>query len=305
MKGVNMKQGFILVLIFFSVMSTAVLSQNVTAGQDEKKPETGVNPKDTSPENSTTVKEENTADEGKIRLTTRRKIRKSRIQELQNLQKKRKGTDIFGLGLAGFTGGLSLGNLKGSTKAGTPSDSFNGLGMGAMFSIEFAGGQMNSIGFKTSGQWYWRWGSRMQLDFVRRTDSDTTINKRVVNELLGSGIIYHYFPMEEFSFSKNIIILNRFHYFVGFGPMWSLAIEDTIENSTTKTFSKGPTQADFFVALSAGWNMQITTGTYWTFDYRLGFNMTSEIEDDLTGKVIGGGNGGMIHTFHTGLAYPF
>ena len=237
--------------------------------------------------------------------TKKRLLRRSRIQELRRRQKDKKGQNIFGLGLVGFHGGLSFGSLTGATLAGAPSDGFSGLGMGALFDLQLAGGEMNSLGLKTSGPWYWHWGIRLHLDFFRRKNSEQTTAIREINELQTSFVVKYYMDMNDLPATSGIVVLNRFTFFLGIGPMWSVGISDTIENLSDRTFTKGPTQSDFFFATELGFNAKITATTYFTYDFRIGVNLSGEIDDEISGKVIDGTGGGTSMAMHIGIAYAF
>ncbi len=273
-------------LIIFLLAATMVLAQ-------------------TTESTTTTTTSSSTDLTSEVKTTTkRRRLKRSRIQALEEYHKERKGKNIFGLGLVGFNGNMGFGSNPGAQNAGAPSDSFSGIGMGILFDIQLAGGSTNSIGIRTSGKWYWRWGVRAHLDFFRHGNKSDTLS-RELNEVYASFVAKYYFPMDEYNFSRKIIVLNRFHFFLGIGPMWSVAINDTVENLTDRTFSRGPTQSDFFFATEAGFNFRITPTTFLTFDYRLGLNLSGTIIDEVTAKEVEGSGGGMVHALHAGFAFVF
>jgi len=282
----------------FLVILVVTMVEGVIAQEKKKKDDSTYNNQ---------VKVKNTKLTTKLKLKkSRRKIRRNRIQSLKKLQRERTGKDIFGVTLTGFQGLWNLGKLNGSINAGVPSDSYMGFGAGALFDIQLAGGKRLKNGYKLPGKWYWHWGLRAQLDFARHTDSSVATQKRIMSELVFSLVPKYYFPMDYYAFSRKIPVLNRFHFFLGIGPMWSIAINDTIENLETRTFAKGPSQTDFLLAFALGFNMRINKKTYFTTDYRFGLNLTSDITDEITGKLIDNtGAGGYLMTVHTGFAYTF
>ena len=236
----------------------------------------------------------------------RKKIDMNRIQSLKTFHKKRKGRDIFGLRLVGFTGNYSFGSIKNAVNAGVASDNFSGYGAGSLFDIQLAFGKRKRNGLKYSGPWYFRWGVRAQLDYLHRKDKKQDILLRSVNELLTAFVVKYYFPLDDIKQTRKIIILNRFHFFLGMGFGFAIGINDTIENLQTRTFQKGPTQTDSFFIIQAGYSFRITKTTYWIFDIQYGINLSSQIEDSITGQMIEGtDSGGSLITFHTGLAYSF
>lgn len=243
--------------------------------------------------------------------------RRKQLEELRRYQKQQEGKNIFGDGIVGFTGGLSSGSLTNATEYGSstattaddiPSDTFAGSGLGLLFDLELAMGNVLNGGVKSAGKpWMW-WGTRVQLDFLRRKDSieGDADRTRVVSEILLAFHLKYFIPLNELPQTSSLPVVNRVRPFIGFGPMWSIGISDIIEDNTTRTFSTGPNASDFHLSLLIGANIKITKMMIFTLDYRLSFNRTSEYHDRLTGEVIKGtGSGGGINTLHLGIGYLF
>lgn len=248
--------------------------------------------------------------DGNSRIRIRRNgNRRSRIVDraaLAERERQRKGTAIFGLGIIGFSGVWNQRSLEGASRAGQVDDASSGYGMGAVFSMNLAGGRLNSLGIRQSGKWYWRWGFHMNLDYTQNK-----IEKKVNGETLIEDfadvhlvtLVKHYFPMSEFSFSRRIVVLNRFEFFLGTGPKWTVNIKDRVENADTRQISAGPGVTDTFWSLATGFNIRLTEETWIHADFQYSFNLSPEIRSEFGREIKGAGTGGSDMVAHMGLAY--